>query len=207
MLMHLNSFPTSILSDLFLACLLCDCVGISSSQCLSLISKVFPIFTCPGNGIPFFILLFSHFLHDPSLSPSVFLPFCEFYPLAFDSPLKYGLILSSCLPPRVGYCLSVLLYGCWELISGPSAVIQLSHSLLSPIHSAPLCPSPRHRPATLLLTTTLLPLTTLSGLLLSGWYTTRERTMPAWAVFLEKKIVLCLFSPLLLTLFSKWQPA
>lgn len=151
--------------------------------CLSLIVKVSPIFTCSGNRIPFFFLVFS--LPVWSLPLSSFLIVSFFPPLAFDFPLKYGLVLSSCLPPSVGYCLSVLLYGCWELISGPSAVIQLSHSLLSPIHFAPLCPSPRHRSATLLLTTTLLPLTTLSGLLLSVWYSTRERAMPVWAVFFK----------------------
>lgn len=131
-----------------------------------------PIFTCAGNSI---LLSSSHFLSSfiLSLCP-LFLSFHGFFPcpLTFYSHLL-SVSVSLHLPPSVLYCPSVLFFYCWELMSEPSAVIQLSHSLLSPIHSTPLCPSARHRPATLLLRTTSLRLTILSGLLRSDWYTTR----------------------------------
>lgn len=137
---------------------------LSVSLSLSLL-KCLPSLLVQGKSI---LLSSAHFLtsFNLSLSPCVFLfLFPWVIPLPFDFPLKFVLSLSLRLPPSVLYCLFVLFFSCRELTSAPSAVIQLTCSLLSPIHSTPFCPSARHRPATLLLTTTLLLLTTLSGLL------------------------------------------
>lgn len=118
---------------------------------LSLTHTPSPTFTCAGSSISFHPLVFSLPLISLSLSPYVLLSFLsmDFFlcPLTFHSNLLSA-SLSPRPPPSAIYCLSVLFFDCWDLMSGPSAVIQLSHSLLSPIHSAPLCPSARHLPAT-----------------------------------------------------------
>ena len=125
------------------------------------------------------------------------------------SPITFALgppLPLACLP-HVGWCSPVLFFCCWELISGPSAEIQLSHFLLSPIHSTLLCPAPPHRSATLLLTTTSLPLTTLSDLLWSDWYTTRDKTLCLCFLFLIIQYSLNSFSslPFPFAAFSKCQ--
>lgn len=144
-----------------------------------------------------------------SLCLSFFSLPCSF-PMCFSSALwLYTQICSpcpsSCLPPSVPYCLSVLFFCYWELISGPSAVIQLSHSLLSPIHSTPLCPSPCHRLATLLLMTTLLSFTTLSGFLRPDWYNKRE--IPNTLLVYLDTVFLLFFSTSLLVSSHRHQPA
>ncbi len=107
-------------------------------------------------------------LTPPPPSPCVCLSYLLVFLLPFNFPLIFALILSACAPASQCEILSVLFFYCCELMSGPSAVIQLSHSLLSPIRSTPLCPSTRHRLAALILRTTLLLLINLSGLLQQG---------------------------------------
>lgn len=77
---------------------------------------------------------------------------------------------------RLCLCLHRLVFLLLRPRVRPSAVIQLSRSLLSPIRSTAFCPSPHHGcSTTLLLMTTLLLLTTLSALLQPGSCTSRER--------------------------------
>lgn len=123
------------------------CLFLSLLKCLS--SFFFFFFFLPEQGVGI-LLSSSHFLTSCNLSLSLSSLWMGFSSALWLCHSDFPLSLSVSSP--ASHCLSVLFFlffffYCCDLVSGPSAVIQLSHSLLSSIRSTPhlsVCtPSPR----------------------------------------------------------------